>query len=296
MLELKSSALILPPLLIKHEVGSSAYTIHLSDLTHMWTEYMNAKDIRKRALNADTSIDPSEDLEQMRFFLRCINDALEQKPGTTIDLACDGHAKRLLLKTCTPLPGSFEPLRWTIELRIESPFTLTKEVVIPLLRLQAMQSAGSASLIQHLKEKDHIIDKLIDTMQADGVSLSKVFPGAAPLKCTIKSNPRQAFSKNAKGLSEFNEPQWRKDLEHNTAVPSCLDQLVSNVFQPGPLHDLENISLEGYGEWWLNMSNENSHQHRSFTEPQSKTEESQGSTGDSQFQVIEGSPTRQRHC
>ena len=296
VLELRTSALNLPPVLIKHEVASSAYIIHLSDLTHVWTEHMSAKDIRKRALNADTSIDPTEDLEQMRLFLRYINDALEQKPGTTVDLTYDEGAGSLLLKTYTPLPGSLEPLRWIIELRIESPFALTKEVVVPLLRLQAMQNAESASLVQQLKEKDHVIDKLVDSMQADGVSLSKVFPGAAPLKSTIKSNSRQALSKNAKGLSEFNEQQWRKHLKHNIAAPSHLDQLVSNVFQPGSFYDLETISLQEYSEWWLKMSNDNPYQNESYTEPQSQMEESLGLTGDSQFQVSRSSSTLQRHC
>lgn len=288
VLGLETSSSRLPPLLVKHEVAGSGYTIRLSDLTRVWIERMNAREIRKKALNTDTSIDPSEDVGQMRLFLRCINDALEQKPGTSIDLAYDEREKNLLLKTFTPLPGSLEPLRWTMELRMEPPFALTEEMVVPLLRQQAIKNVEFASLVQQLKDKDHVIDKLIDTMQANGISLSIIFPGAAALKSASKSDPRQALCKNAKGLSRFDEQQWRKDGMHHSAQLSSFGEVVSSVFQHRSRDEQEAMSLPDYGEWWLSMSEMNSDKPEGHPKPHSPLNEGRSSIGVFEFQVGKG--------
>ena len=274
-----------PPLIIKHEVENSSYTIYVSDLIHIWTEHLSAKDIRRRALNSNTSIDPSEDHDQMRHFLRCVDDALAQKAGTSINLTYNVNADRLLLRTETALPGSLEPLKWNIELKMESTFVLTREVVVPLLLRQAVHTTESASLFQQLKEKDHVIDKLIDAMIADGLSLTKVFPGGAPSKSALKSNPRQAWSKNARGLSEFNEQQWHRDLNDSATRSSHFRHLVATVFPKTALIDHESISLPEYDEWWLSMRNHGLQDFNVSAKPQSQIEENQGTDGESQFQV-----------
>ena len=273
------------PLVIKHEVENSSYTVYLSDLVHVWAEHLSAKDIRRRALNSNTSIDPSEDHEQMRHFLRCIDDALAQKAGTSIDVAYSASAECLLLRTETALPGSLEPLKWSVELRIESAFVLTRELLVPLLLRQAVHTAESTSLFQHLKEKDHVIDKLIDALIADGVPLSKIFPGGPPSKSALKSNPRQALSRNVRGLSEFNEQKWRKDLDDSATQSYCIDHLVTSVFRHGALIDQKTVSLPEYDKWWLRMEDNGSQQTISHAKPQSQIEESQGVEEEVSFQA-----------
>ena len=289
ILRTKASSSSFPTILIKHDVASSGYTLYLTDLSHVWVERMNAREIRRRALNADTSIDPSEDVEQMRLFLRCINDALDQKPSTSVDLAYDEPNKCLLLKTYTPLPGSLEPLQWIVEMRMASPHALTREMIVPLLHQQAMQNIESTSLVQELRDKDHVIDKLVDTMQANGVSLSSAFPSAATLKSKLKSNPRQALGKNARGLSEFDELRWRDDLRHQTIHVSSLDALVISAFQNGLRNDHEAILPPDHGEWWLHMSGIDRHKVEGHSKSSAPTRESQDSVDGPQFQVSKSS-------
>ena len=198
-----------PSLLMKHEVESSSYTIYVTDLVHVWSEHLTAKDIRRRALNSDTSIDPSEDQGQMRRFLQCIDNALEQKPGTSLELDYSLSADNLLLRSHTQLPGDLPPLEWTNELCLNATFVLTKEFILPLIYQQHFHQDESASLLQQLKEKDAIIDRLIDSSVSEGTPLSKIFPGAAPSRSEMKSDPRQALTRHVRGITKFNEYSWR---------------------------------------------------------------------------------------
>ena len=217
----------------------------------------------------------------MRLFLGCIDEALSHKEGTSVDLVHDDQ-NGLYLKTTTPLPGSLAPLVWNFELKRESPSALSKELIVPLLSQRAIQNVESTSLLQQLKEKDHIIDKLIDTIQADGIALNKVFPGAQSSKFAVKSNPRQALSKNVKGLSEFDEKQWRMDLKEHTARRPGLKQLVSKVFGNEQAEDLGTVSSADYGEWWSRLSDNGSEREMEIDKPQSQMQDSMGA---SEFQV-----------
>lgn len=274
-----------PPILIKYAIESSSYSIHMTDLTHIWTERMNARDIRRRALNADTSIDPSEDVEQMRLFLRYISDALHQMPGTSLDLAYDEPKECLLLKSYTALPEPLEPLRWTMELSKDLPFVLTEEMVVPLLNAQAISNIETTSLLHHLKDKDRIIDKLFDTIKANGISLSGIFPGAPALESLLKSDARQALSKNARGLSVFDEKEWRKDLKHPIAQTSNLDGLLATVFNDKFQDGQKENALPDHGEWWLSVSKADRLETKSYLKPLSQVEESYNSVNVSEFQV-----------
>ena len=274
-----------PPILIKYVIDSSSYSIHMTDLTHIWTERMNAREIRRRALNADTSIDPSEDVDQMRLFLRYISDALQQMPGTSLELAYNEPKECLLLKTYTALPKSLEPLRWTMELGKDLPFVLTEEMVVPLLNTQAIANIETTSLLHHLKDKDRIIDKLFDTIRANGISLSGIFPGRPPLDSLLKNDPRQALYKNARGLSVFDEKQWRKDLKHHDAQTSNLDGLIATTFND-KFHDgQKENTLPDHGEWWLTLSKADGFETKAYPKPLSQVEESYDSVDVSQFQV-----------
>ena len=274
-----------PPLLIKYEIESSNYMVYLSDMVHVWTEHLTARDIRRRALNSDTSIDPSEDQGQMVQFLNCVKDALSQKSGTSLELDYTLSTKSLLLKTHTPLPGRLQPLEWFLELQLAAPFVLTRELIVPLLHVQALQQAESSSLCQQLKEKDAIIDKLVDTLVSEGTAISKVFPGAAPSRSALQSNPRQALSKYARSLAKFNEHQWRNDLSNSVAQMSDFDLLLNNTLLPDLSGFPQQMTVPDYGEWWLHLSSIENPGTRGQRKPSFSKKESQDSASDSQFQV-----------
>ncbi|KAL2042108.1 hypothetical protein N7G274_005296 [Stereocaulon virgatum] len=250
---------VIPPLLIKTEFGLSSYKVWLTDLTHIWAESMDRRQIIQRTFSVDTSIDPSEDTSQLRLFLQSIEDALVQRTGTTVDIVQSDTKRHLTIQTWTPLPGPLKPLEWKIVLIPAAQSVFTVEFVIPLLSQQSTAKAEKASLLQQLTYKDNVISKLIDKMQSDGVDLSKVFPGVPHVR--PGANARQIIGKSVKGLSEFDFEQWQSRIVRDGKSLEELKDLVSNVFDT----DSQEIPGESqiqdspdYGDWWKNLRYENS--------------------------------------
>ena len=245
----------IPSLLLKYEFGPGHYNIYLSDLSRIWTESLERKQIVKRALNVDTSIDPSESGDQLQLLLQNIRKALDEVEGTTVSLSNSGNSQCLIMRTTTPLPGILKPLVWPIHLVSAPQHVLTAELLQPCLSQQYFAKAQVVSLIQLIKDKDRIITKLAEKMQSDGTDLSKIFPGTSSLRSTAKSHFREFASKNVKGLREFDEELWRKVFFESTRLPDLSDVL-SRIFPP----DLENIPELSIGDiegaWWQNLGNE----------------------------------------
>jgi len=237
----------IPPLIIKYEIGTSDYTVWITDLTLIWRESLDRKRIIRRSLDVDTSIDPSEDSDQLRLFLQRLGEALEQQPGTTLDLVQNNSHRSLLLRTFTPLPGSLKPLEWPIELLPASQSTLTAQLVVPMLSQQVIANAEKASLLQQLKEKDQVIAKLTDKMHSDGVDLGRLFPGIASK--SSKSMSRQALGKSVKGFGEFNEHRWRNNLINNVASSKPFVELISDTFDIDLGDHPEFAPMPDYKNW-----------------------------------------------
>lgn len=243
-----------PPLLVKYEFGLLHYSIYLSDLTCIWMESLERRQIVKRALNVDTSIDPSESGDQLQLLLQNIQKALDGTEGATLSLSKAGTTQQLILRTTTPLPGALKPLVWPIHLVSAQQHLLTTELLQPCLSQQFFAKAQIVSLIQLLKDKDHVITRLTEKMQSDGTDLSKIFPGASILRSGVKSHFRESASKLVKGLGEFDDEQWRKAFFESIQPPNLHDVLpqVFSDLENSPDLNFENIG----GAWWQNLRNE----------------------------------------
>ena len=276
---------LIPPLLIKTEFGLSSYKVWLTDLTHIWIESMDRRQIIQRAFSVDTSIDPSEDTSQLRLFLQSIEDALVQRAGTSVEVVQSDNKKHLILQTSTPLPGPLNPLEWKIMLMPAPQPMLTTEFVIPLLSQQSTAKAEKASLLQQLKYKDIIISKMIEKMQSDGVDLTRVFPGAPHAR--PGANARQVVGKSVNGLGEFNLEQWQNRIARDGKSLEELKDLVSNAFDADsqePSGESQIQDSPDYGDWWRNLRHENSQQTLATSLlPNSGPEENEVVEGD--FQV-----------
>ena len=259
-LKLSSNDSQTPPLLVKSEFGLSHYRIYLSDLTYIWTESLERRQIVKRALNEDTSIDPSESGDQLQLLLQNIQNALGEVKGATLSLCKSGLSQELILRTTTPLPGALKPLVWPFHLMSAPQHLLTAELLQPCLSYQFITKAQIASLKQLIKDKDHVISRLTDKMQSDGTALSKIFPGASGLRSGANLDFRESASKFVKGLGEFDDEEWQKSFRNSSQIPSNLLEIFSQVFcsdlENIPTLDLKNID----GTWWQNLRNEDSQQ------------------------------------
>ena len=57
------------PLLSRSSFQTQSYDIFVTDLTSVWSESLDRRQIIRRALNEDTSIDPSQDSTQLKILL-----------------------------------------------------------------------------------------------------------------------------------------------------------------------------------------------------------------------------------
>lgn len=256
VLNLPHADVLIPPLIIKYEIGISDYTVWVTDLTLIWRESLDRRRIIRRSFDVDTSIDPSEDPDQLRLFLKGVGDALDQRPTTTLDLMQNDRDQSLLLRTFTPLPGSLKPLDWFIELLPASQSNLTAELVVPMLSQQLLANAEKASLLHQLKEKDQVIAKLTDKMQSEGVDMGRLFPGV--VSKSGKSISRQALAKSVKGFGEFDEHQWRSHLINNVASSKEFVDLVIDAFDVNLGDQPETAQMPEHRNWWERLSHKDS--------------------------------------
>ena len=275
----------IPPLLIKSEFGASSYKIWLTDLTYIWTELLDRRQIIQRALNVDTSIDPSEDSSQLRLLLQSIQDALVQRSGTAVDFVRSNHPKQLVMQTSTSLPAPLKPLEWRMTLNSAPQSTLTAEFTIPLLSQQSIAKAEKASLLQQLRYKDSVISRLTEKMQSDGVDFSRVFPASVPGR--LGANPRQILAKSVKGLAEFDVQEWQSRMIKDYKTLEELRDLVSNTFDADPIEAATESQISdspSYGDWWANLKRESS-QRTPLTSPVQISNAEQNDVEYGEFQV-----------
>ena len=276
----------IPPLLIKYAVGVSTYSIWITDLTLIWMESLDRKQIIQRSFSVDTSIDPSEGSDQLRLFLQSVQSALEQRPGTALNLVKSDEDQRLLLRTSTPLPGSLRPLDWFVDLMLAPQSNFTSEFIVPLLSQHVNARIEKASLLQLLKEKDHVITKMADKMHSDGTDLGRIFPGIAASK-SGKQTSLQTLGKSLKGLGEFDEQQCRERLTKTASSSTGYIGLVSSAFEDAMLDLSENAHIPKFKDWWERLGNQKTHHQETLQDPDSVENEGGelDSVNQSSFQV-----------
>ena len=247
----------IPPLLVKFEFGSSDYKVWLTDLSYIWTECLDRRQIHRRALDVETSIDPTEGSAQLRLFLGSIADALWQRPGTTVDLCENRDIKNLSLNTSTPLPHPLPPLEWSILLTPAPQIMFASEFISPLLNQQLTAKLEKTSLLQQMKEKDNVISKLIEKMQGDGIDLGKVFPGIVSSKSGTGHIAGRAIANSIKGLGKFDQNQWESQVAAENSFSGDMESLLPQIFDDAGRPAGEGPQVEDYGDWWKSVGRKN---------------------------------------
>ncbi|MCJ1251327.1 hypothetical protein MMC30_008559 [Trapelia coarctata] len=199
-------------LLFKLNISASAYTIYLTDLTHIWTESLDRKRIIRRAFDENASIDPSEGPDQFKLLLDHIQGALEARTDTSLEIQLPkAAADTLTLNLKAKLPSPLDPLIWPVFLTRAPEGSFFDEFLFPGLRSLGSARSEVVSLISYIKEKDKVIAKLADKLEATGIELCTVFPSAAPSKRS-KTATREFVMNSVKGLRGFDEDRWRETI------------------------------------------------------------------------------------
>lgn len=245
----QSAATYLTPLLISTTFSKDEYTLYLTDLTHIWSESLDRRGIIRRSREEGTSIDPSDE-DQFLIFLDKIKSGLEGAENTTLALTINAEpAARpsLVLNVSIDLPGGFSPLRWPMRLAASSHAQFTSQLTLPLLRAQHVHMQEMAGMAEAVREKDHIIQRLLDQLESQGIDLGEIFPQAG------RSVDRKKAGDRVRGLGTFDADAWRKNLQVD--VPQQTAQLIGTLFKDGTssgvLLDAQTAGMTSSEDsWW----------------------------------------------
>lgn len=249
-----------PPLLTSTRFASNSYTIHVTDLAHLWTESLDRRPIILRALKEDASIDPSDGEENMASFLKCLRSAFDPSEPmhrlTSLSLSpsSDGPAgdDGLVATVTCELPKelSSTPLTWHMYLRKQPAEATARELVIPLVESQREQRERMEGLVEVVRQKDALVSKMLDKLEATGTALEHVFTALG----TRKRVSREQAEARVKGLAPFDRAAWEASSGHGGGED--VDALVQGVFGKGveytPSAEAGRYA-EGLGNWWRDM-------------------------------------------
>lgn len=241
----------LPVFLVSTAVTSSTFAVHLTDLKHIWSESLDRAAIVSRSREEDTSIVPS-DGAQLRILLEKIRLGLEGADGTALaltinpDAARDADRPSLILNVSVDLPGDFAALEWPVRLGAAPQSVMASCFTIPLLQSQHASAQEVRSLTQELKDKDHVILKLLDKLEEQHTELGQIWPQAAG-GVGRKVSRRKAEEK-VKGVAPFDLDSWRKELSHEAVEDTA--ELVSQLFAKQISVYATGQTPEGEEEWW----------------------------------------------
>jgi hypothetical protein len=254
-----------PTLLVSTRFTSSAYAVHITDLTNIWSECLDRRAIVTRAFGEDTCIDPS-DGENMKSFLKCLRAAMDPaEPNhhlTTLALAkreaggADAHAGQdgeedggvslTLQVTCeVPRELSATPLIWNMYLERAAPSALTTELVLPLIEVHRADKARVQSLVDIIQQKDAVITRLIEK---SGVPLDSIFTA---LKTKRKLTREQAEAR-VKGLAAFDREKWNAGMARTEELAHA-SSLVESAFAHGLVYNPNLGPSHVFGDWWLEI-------------------------------------------
>ncbi|KAI9648802.1 hypothetical protein NHQ30_003442 [Ciborinia camelliae] len=257
-LQLSSSAgAQLPPFLISSEFNKDSYLLRLTDLTNIWAERVDRDAIIERSTEENTSIDPSEDEDQLSIFLDKIKLGVTGGKDTSLSLQVGAGTRsdplpHLLLHVKIPLPGGLKDLEWRYLLRPELPKKTVETLIFPSLVALQEKRRGVEELVELLKEKDEVIQKLVDTLESQGTDLGTIFHQAAGRPG--RKVDRKKASEKIKGLKIFDVGAWRRELGSNKMGDTW--ELLNNVFGGD---DIDSNLPKGFDKedrvfnWWDHM-------------------------------------------
>ncbi|KAK2046215.1 XLF-domain-containing protein [Colletotrichum somersetense] len=252
-----SSSTGLPNLLVSTCFSTTSYTIHLTDLANIWVESLDRKAIYKRSLNESTSIDPTDSDSNMRAFL--------SKIRSVFDPSHQDHAEASLSLSTLPSneagPGGLtlsivcklentKPLEWPMYLQKCPQSQLVSELVVPLAQAHMTGRRQVDSLKDIIRQKDAIITRLLDKLEATGTRLENVFN-----VLSAKQKPTRKMAEDkVKGLAPFRSEDWMSQLEdeHQEDISS----LVQFVFGADGLEYRRNPDVHdaaSLDDWWMKL-------------------------------------------
>ncbi|KXX80651.1 Xrcc4-like factor 1 [Madurella mycetomatis] len=257
---LPAAAPNIPDLLVSTAFAADSYSVHLTDLANIWVESMDRRAIIKRGLVEDTSIDPSDGPDQIRKmleFLRASFDVRDpEHPNTSLTLASADDGGSLVINVTCVLPKPLKPFKWPMHLKKCPQSTVATELVLPLIQAHEARVREVGELIRELRDKDSVINRLVDKLEIAGTGLEHIFSSLSGKRKVS----RAAAEERVNGLAPFSEAEFRgkaADLRP-VAQSSDVSALLDAVFGAPGLRYKSSLELEAsisLNDWWAKLGN-----------------------------------------
>ncbi|KAI9041217.1 uncharacterized protein KD926_007329 [Aspergillus affinis] len=245
----------LPLVLFKYCLTSDGYELYMTDLTNVWSEHLSRQQILKRADENAATIDPSDDSEQYQMLLQKIGDAFRNEKDTHVILDhTSPGADTLRLTTSTKLPKPLGPLTWTLYLSREPQSSLTQHMLLPLIKAEADWESRQQNLMNQLKQKDWILSKLFDKLEAVGIDLSTIFPGVSGLRTGRKNATLSQAAKHIRGVASFDEHAWLEEHEQSSPGSDLAANLLAQLLSTSDAVAQPDSFRPPPDRWWHALS------------------------------------------
>ncbi|KAI2626093.1 XLF-domain-containing protein [Hypomontagnella submonticulosa] len=298
-----------PALMISPCFGSTSYTLHLTDFANVWVESLDRKRIVHRSIEEDISIDLCDgDPNQWAVFLSKLHAAFDPSSldyhSTSLGISADSSGRTadgglVLYATCV-LPKPLKPLKWPMHFTKCPPVGVASELVLPLIQAHHERTLEIHDLVERLKDKDAVITKLVDKLEANKIGLEHVFTSLSG-----KRRPTRAVAEDKiNGLAMFDESDWRSSLRTTQELPQDLPSLIHEAFVETGLHcsvDAKITPSDELNDWWAKLGSRPSVPVRPRTEtpqelhnsPPPSDTKATGQRDDEDFQAQIGIPNLQ---
>lgn len=231
--------------------------LQITDLVYIWSAVKTSKEeLKAEAVRTRCSIDPTEDDEQYEVLVHKLEEAVSGRNGASVEIVRDKNSStpnpaRFEIETLMPLPSPLGTLEWTFRMVRQEPSILTQELVIPALHVIDASRRREEDLRRRIKEKDHVIGKLMDKTEGSGIDLAMVFPGFAGARKGL--NAIQAANV-VPGVAAFRVEDWGGDLKDGDdsgfkeIIDTLRDPETGKVVRKGPRDSVRQFDCDQHGD------------------------------------------------
>ncbi|KIW09474.1 uncharacterized protein PV09_00353 [Verruconis gallopava] len=200
---------------IKYAFRKDSYSIWLTDLCQLYIEELDSSDLRWRASKDKLPIDVDE-AQALAIFLKNLSNAIERssfKPPDTIK-----RSRFMDIVAIVSLPHPLPEIEWTFKLEQQPDDRFRDSVSKPLLDDIYKFQQRENDLIHRLHEKDHAIEKLLDTLDKYNIDLADVFPSLASHSAIRQNKSRHVAETHIPALQPFDEQSWLENIRKKLCV------------------------------------------------------------------------------
>ena len=198
-----------PKLFYFFKGDEDGYTLNFTDLIGLWTAEATKDDIYTYAKETRASIDPTAESQgQYHVLLKKLNDSLIGGDNTMYqDAFTDDES--IVLGTTLPLHASLRPLKWEFKLAPSGAGEMAENILRPCLHQAAQAKEHVGSLLDVIKHKDLVIEKMFDRLIATGQDPSVIWPNLGNIRIRKgQKMKRTDVGHIVIGLDEFDRKRW----------------------------------------------------------------------------------------